>query len=264
MRQTAGSRPSRSNSREGRVWPPARRQRLVRYAYQGLGPRPGSRRGRRPGRRKASVRPFLAGAGALVLLVPVAWWSMGMVTGSTLGYAASAAQEGMWSRTGSMQTARDYHSATPLLDGTVLVAGGFVGTQFPDPDSTDTAELYDPSTGTWSATDSMASPRAGHKALLLGTGAVLVVGGFHQNTAVTTAELYDPGNGTWSTADAMGTQRTAFATTVLDDGRVLVTGGVDPGTSTDLESAELYDPASNSWSPAATMGTLATVTPPPP
>lgn len=101
---------------------------------------------------------------ALLLLVPVAWWSTSTITGSALGSAASATQTGAWSPTGSMQTARDSHSATLLPDGTVLVAGGFVGTQFPDPDSSDTAELYDPSTGTWSATGPMSSPRAGHTA----------------------------------------------------------------------------------------------------
>jgi hypothetical protein len=162
MRQTAGSRPSmRSSRREGGAWPPARRRRVVRYASQGLGPPTGRRRIRGLRLRKASLRPFLAGAVALLLLVPVAWWSMSTTTGSALGSAVSTTQAGMWSPTGAMQTARDHHSATSLLDGTVLVTGGFVGTQFPDPDSTDSAELYDPSTGTWSATGSMANPRAG-------------------------------------------------------------------------------------------------------
>ena len=51
---------------------------------------------------------------------------------------------GSWSPTGSMTVAREFHTATRLLDGRVLVAGG---------DSSGTsAELYDPTTGTWSAT----------------------------------------------------------------------------------------------------------------
>ena len=34
---------------------------------------------------------------------------------------------GTWSQTASLNTARDYHTATRLADGSVLVAGGFGG-----------------------------------------------------------------------------------------------------------------------------------------
>ena len=62
--------------------------------------------------------------------------------------------------------------------------------------------VYDPSSGTWSATSPMAVPRAGHVAILLPNGKVLVTGGANdsgQPGNPQLAELYeDPTSGTWS------------------------------------------------------------------
>ena len=69
-------------------------------------------------------------------------------------------------------TARDFHTATLLPNGKVLVAGGANGSGF-----LASAELYDPATGTWSATGSLNTARYQHTATLLADGKVLVVGG---------------------------------------------------------------------------------------
>jgi len=68
----------------------------------------------------------------------------------------------------------------------VLVAGGISGTH-----QTQSAELYDPTTGTWAATASLKPGRYGHTATLLFNGQVLVAGGANFRTGgLTLAQLY--------------------------------------------------------------------------
>ena len=69
-------------------------------------------------------------------------------------------------------TARNSHTATLLPNGQVLVAGGFTGIS-----NLASAELYDPATGLWTTTGSMATARYRHTATLLPNGQVLVAGG---------------------------------------------------------------------------------------
>ncbi|MEO6969667.1 MAG: kelch repeat-containing protein [Chthoniobacterales bacterium] len=79
------------------------------------------------------------------------------------------------------------HTATLLSSGQVLVAGGVNPSGF-----IVSAELYDPATGSWSATGSLATARAYHTATLLPSGQVLVAGGEAGGLALASAELYDP------------------------------------------------------------------------
>ncbi|ATB34072.1 Kelch repeat-containing protein [Melittangium boletus] len=158
---------------------------------------------------------------------------------------------GTWSATGSMSTLRAYHTATLLADGKVLVVGGFdgVGTH----EELKTAELYDPTSGTWSVTGSMSTGRDRHMAVLLTDGKVLVSGGGNRYVgSLATAELYDPTSGTWSVTGSMVTARQYHAATVLADGQVLVAGGAGNGY---LATAELYDPTRRTWSATGSMTT---------
>ena len=109
----------------------------------------------------------------------------------------------MWTATGSMATAREWHTATLLPNGQVLVAGGFGGTT----GCLASAELYDPATGMWTATGSMATARYVHTATLLPNGQVLVAGGRSGFDVIASAELYDPASGMWTATASLGPVR---------------------------------------------------------
>ena len=97
----------------------------------------------------------------------------------------------------------------------------------------------------------MSTPRAGHAAVLLMNGKVLVAGGAGSDEqSLASAEIYDPRTNKWNTTGSMLTPRAARSAVVLKDGRVLVTGG---GEGWNL--AEIYDPASGAWRSTGNMTT---------
>jgi Tol biopolymer transport system component len=160
---------------------------------------------------------------------------------------------GTFSKTGSMSTFRDDHTATLLQDGRVLVVGGG-GEGYA---SVTSAELYDPARGTFSRTGSMKSGRWLHTATLLQDGRVLIAGGkAADDKTYASAEVYDPGSGTFSQTGSMNAGRQQHTATLLRDGRVLVAGGYEyDGVHWNVLSAtELYDPGTGKFSPIGSMG----------
>jgi hypothetical protein len=159
---------------------------------------------------------------------------------ATDGYLSSAElydpASGTWTATGSLATARYAHTATLLPNGKVLVAGGGGG---PDPPYVvSSAELYDPATGTWMHSGSLATGRLRHTATLLPNGKVLAAGGLNL-TYLSSAELYDPATGTWTATGSLNRGRYVHTATLLPNGKVLATGGTTNGIHA-LASAELY------------------------
>ena len=116
-------------------------------------------------------------------------------TASSGTYPVNAAElydpaTGIWSTTGSMNAAREMSTATLLPDGKVLVAGGSANNA--DTSILSSAELYDPTTGTWTLDTPMYNARMYHTATLLQDGTVLVAGGYDGNSVLTSAEIYNP------------------------------------------------------------------------
>ena len=146
---------------------------------------------------------------------------------------------------GSMIAARYIHTATLLPNGKVLITGGrdAVGSLL-------SAELYDPATGTFSATGSMSTARRFHTATLLPNGKVLVVGGTN-GTDLSSAEIYDPAAGTFSATGSMSSARSGHIAILLPNGKVLMAGGYSGSTYN--SSAELYDPAAGTFAATGSM-----------
>jgi hypothetical protein len=160
---------------------------------------------------------------------------------------------GTFGPTGPMTVPRSGHTATLLADGRVLVAGGRNVNDASDWSYLSSAELYDPKTGTFSPTGSMATARDLHTATLLSDGRVLIAGGYAGGNSLSSAELYDPATGTFSPTGSMGAARWFRTATLLSDGRVLMAGGNADGKV--VASAELYDPKTGKFSPTGSMAT---------
>jgi hypothetical protein len=155
-----------------------------------------------------------------------------------------------------MTVGRDNAMATLLQDGRVLIAGGdaydLVSKGEP-PDGSRTAELYDPTTGSFNRTGSMLEPRGYGSATLLRDGRVLISGGISNGVAYASAELYDPATGSFSQTGSMAAGRHFDSATLLDDGGVLIAGGEIGSSSDGSATAELYDPATGRFSPTGSM-----------
>ena len=156
--------------------------------------------------------------------------------------------------TGSMAQVREGHTSTLLNDGRVLITGGAVGNFSGCPGvggQVNTAEIYDPQSGTFSPTGSMAVARVNHSAIRLDDGRVLVVGGWTncRITATNLAEIYNPTTGMFSSTGSMSIARGDNPPIIkLSDGKVLVLGGTfEGGFGTATSQVDLYDPTAGTF-----------------
>jgi Putative Ig domain/Galactose oxidase, central domain len=143
--------------------------------------------------------------------------------------------------TGNMIIARASHTAILLNTGKVLITGW----------GNAIAELFDPSTGSFTQTGSMVLARTAHTATLLSDGRVLIAGGLGASAqALAEAELYDPASGSFSqTLGKLATARELHTATLLKDGTVLLTGGLD-STGKATATAELFNLTNQSFTAA--------------
>lgn len=152
-------------------------------------------------------------------------------------------------KTLDMLVPRAAHTSTLLPDGMILLAGGFASGD----NSLSSAEIYDPTSGTFSFTGSMNSARQSHTATLLQNGKVLIAGGYgNSGEYLRTAELYDPMTGEFTLIGEMTTPRAGQTAALLNNGNVLLAGGVTTGWGF-LQTAELYDPNKNTFASTGNM-----------
>ena len=145
---------------------------------------------------------------------------------------------GAFSFTGTMNVPRGAHTATLLTDGRVLIAGG--GTLADDMysdfgPSIWSAEIYDPTTGTFSMTGDISTPRYLHTATTLPNGKVLITGGASRAvwdketlavSASDMAEIFDPSTGLFTQTGSMHYARAGHSATLLPNGKILIAGGL--------------------------------------
>jgi hypothetical protein len=191
-----------------------------------------------------------------------------LVAGGHDGSATLATAEvydpatGSWTVTGPMAGPHYEHTATLLPNGKVLVVGGWNANYSGFANAYGTADLYDPLTGAWNATNHVANARSGHTATLLPSGKVMVTGGNNNGApfnplafALNSTEVYDPSTGTWTFGNSMGVRRYGHTATVLPSGSILIAGGDTsaPWSGFVVPSTEVYNPATGVWAPSTAM-----------
>ena len=128
---------------------------------------------------------------------------LGVVLCTGTALAAIPHGTGHFTPANPMTTARGYFTATELLNGNVLVAGGYSAPAGPPSFFTD-AEIYHSLTGTWSSVASMHYPRAAAVAVRLPSGKVLVAGGI---PSAGSAEIYNPATHAWADTGSLNVAR---------------------------------------------------------
>ncbi|MBI2391626.1 MAG: hypothetical protein HYV09_18705 [Deltaproteobacteria bacterium] len=145
-----------------------------------------------------------------------------------------------WKGVGAMSGPRYSHVMIRLLDGRVLSTGGYDGAFV-----LSTAEIFSPTTGTWSAAAPMLARRRHHALSLVTGGKVLMAGGSNAAGYLSSAELYDPATNTWTLRGATRWHSPATLTPAAT-GKLLLTGDGDL-------VASLHDPAAGTWTDAGTQ-----------
>jgi len=134
---------------------------------------------------------------------------------------------GAFTGAGAMAEGRALQGAARLQNGKVLVAGGLGGAG--GTVTLSSAELFDPTTGSWSHMAPMVQGSDGAATAALSNGMVLVTGGETVDQgarrSLATAEVFDSSKDVWDSAGMMSCPRSGAGVAVLANGSVLVVAG---------------------------------------
>jgi Galactose oxidase, central domain len=155
---------------------------------------------------------------------------------------------GLVTPAGSLSVVRVEHAAVRLADGRVLVTGGHSAGEQARLGVSDSAEIWEPSTGTFRRlARPMRIARASHSATLLPDGRVLIAGGYSTAAGYVFGEIFDPRDESFTALPDVQPLRALHAALATDDGRVLLLGGETaiPGEEEPLPTASVlrFDPA---------------------
>ena len=197
-----------------------------------------------------SGNPAVVGSWSSPVSIPTVAVNLILLKNNTLLFYEDGASPTVWDYVSNVFTSVPApvdlfcsgHAA--LADGRILVVGGF-GQSGNNMGISD-AEIFDPTTNTWTSVAKMAYQRWHPTATTLSDGRVLVTGGW-KTTAHTNAgipEIYDPVANKWtSLTNANNPFETYPFIYMLSDGRLVHVNGSEYATVTDI-----LDPATQSWS----------------
>jgi galactose oxidase-like protein/Kelch motif protein len=164
-----------------------------------------------------------------------------LIAGGYAGDVSASAElydpaKGTFTETGSLGVARCKHTAGLLPDGRVLIAGGSDSRGWNG--NLNSAEIFDPHTGKFTATASMNDSRfkLPDEAVWLPSGRLLIAGGSRE------VEIFDPATAKFSVVQGQLSDAWHFMSeTKLKDGRVLLAGGY-PNNDHATAEAWIYQP----------------------
>ncbi len=139
-----------------------------------------------------------------------------------------------------MAFARNRHCSLTLPNGKVAVIGGYNDANGP----LSSAEIYNPSSNSWSGGGAMSNNRYSFASVLLPNGQILVDGGQSSVGTLSKTELYDYTTNTWTPSAVMNNVRELHTATLLANGTVLAPTGAVQNSSGFIDvtnTAELYN-----------------------